>query len=350
MKSYKYLLLFLLAVCLVKCSRRDEAEPVDLRVPVSVEAVKVGNIESYVTLTGTLQAEEEAVVKAEVGGIIHFVRSSGSPLFTDGRVIKSGEVLATLENDEFVYNVRLESKKMAMEFAQSEAEKTKDLYEKGGATLREVQNAEKNKVDTELNYRAALLELEKLKIKAPIGGVLADIKSIAEGDKISAGFELGKVMNFQNVKCELNVSNEDISKIRTGQQVKITNYSLQEKIFHGTVGTISPNIDPVTRTYQVEVIIDNENRVLRPGMFIKADIIVESKNGVIIIPKFCLLERSNRDVVFVVDNQRAEMREVETGLEDDDNVEIVSGLTEGEMLVSRGYETLKDKMKVRISR
>jgi len=350
MKSYKYYLFFLLLPFIVTCSRNNEAEPVDLRVPVTVEQVAKGNIESYVTITGTLTAMEEAVIKAEVGGIIHFAMNNGNPVFIDGRVAKAGEILATLDNDEFSYNVRLELKKMAMDFAKSEEEKTKDLFEKGGATLREVQNAEKNKVDTELNYRAALLDLEKLRIKVPISGILADLKSIAEGDRIAAGLELGKVMNYKQVKCGLNVSNEDISKIRMGQRVKVTNYSLQEEIFYGRVGTISPNIDPITRTYQVDIIIGNDNEVLRPGMFVKADIIVESKNDVIIIPKFLLLERSGRDVVFIVEDQRAEMKEIGTGLEDDDNIEIISGLEEGQMLVTRGYETLKDKMKVRISR
>ncbi|RKY89565.1 hypothetical protein DRQ09_01150 [candidate division KSB1 bacterium] len=346
-----HIIIFVLSIVVIfSCSRKDKPEPVDLRVPVTVERVRKGDIESYVTVTGTLKAIEEASIKAEVGGIIHFIRKDGKPVFIEGRTVKAGELLAELKNDEFSYGVRLESKKMAMEFARVELEKTRSLYKNGGATLRDLQNAEKNKVDTELNYKAALLELEKLKIKAPINGILADLKSIAEKDKIPAGMELGKVLNFKKVKCELNISNDDITKVKTGQKVKITNYSMKEETFYGYVSNISPNIDPVTRTYQVVVIIDNNSNILRPGMFIKADIIVESKKGVVVIPKFVISNRGNRDVVFVINNQRAEIREVETGLEDEENIEVKSGLSEGEMLVIRGYETLKDKMKVRISR
>lgn len=339
----------LLLISFIRCGGSDSRDTVTLRVPVTVDEVRRGDIASYISLTGTLLSAEEMPIIAEVGGEFSFHLNGDNP-FRKGDVVRKGQLIGEVANEDYVLSVRLESKRLAKEHAARDLEEKRKLGEMGGVPPREIEAAERNKVDAELSYKAALLDLEKLKIRAPMDGILADLEPFADGQKIPNGAEVGRIMNYRVVRCELNVTNDEIGKVRLGQEVLVTNFAYEEEYFTGHVSKISPTIDPLTRTFQVEVEIDNPEARLRPGMFVRADIVVTRHRNVITIPKHVIVTRNNRDVVFVVEEQVAKMREVTVGLQDAEFAEIVDGLDENERLVIRGYETLKDNTKVRISR
>ncbi len=343
---------FTLAVVIllfIQCSNQSSTDTVVLRVPVTIEEVAKGDIASYISLTGTLSAKEEMPIIAEVGGVIKFSRTNGR-LLTKGDRVTKDQVIATLINEDFVLSVRIESKKLAMDNAVKDLEEKERLVELGGTSQREVETARRTKLDAELNYQAALLDLEKMNVKVPMNGIFAESAAIIDDQKINQGDEIGKVMRYNKVKCELNITNDDIGKIRIGQEVNITNFAYEDEIFTGNISKISPTIDPQTRTFQIEVEIENSDLRLRPGMFVKADIVVEKKSRVLRIPKYTILTRNNREVVFVVEDQVAKLKEVTVGIRDVEYAEILEGIAEGDRLVVRGYETLKDNTKVRVSR
>ncbi|MFC1733672.1 efflux RND transporter periplasmic adaptor subunit, partial [candidate division KSB1 bacterium] len=334
---------------LVQCGNPNSQDTVTLRVPVTIDIVTRGDIASYISLTGTLLPAEEMQITAEVGGYIMF-NDAGMQQPQNGGTVNKDRLLAKIVNEEYELGVRQESKRLAMEQGARDYEEKSKLGEMGGVTPREVEAALRNKIDTELNYRTALIDLEKLNIKAPMEGILADIQSFAEGQRISNGTMIGKVMNFRKVRCELNVTNDNIVNVKFGQEVIVTNFAYENEPFIGRVSKISPTIDPTTRTFNVEVEIDNPDLRLRPGMFVKSDIVINRKSNVIRVPRYLILTRNNRTVVFVVEDEVAKMREITVGLQDSDNAEVIEGLSDGGLLVIRGYETLKDNTKVRVSR
>ncbi len=344
-------LIFAAAVLLsLNCGANEEPELVDLRVPVQVEDVKRGDIEEYVSVTGTLMADKEFSIQTEVNGWVTLGSNSATgSRFKKGESIKKDELIAQIRNKEYEYQTRLMAQEKELEYSTKEFEKTKLLVEKGGAAVREMQNAEKAMINAEFNLKQARLQLSKLKTYSPIDGIIANLKEFTDNTYLPAGTELCKVLSFYKTYIDLNVTNDDISKVSVGQPVKVTNYSLEDQVFFGAVESISPDIDPVTRTFGVRVTMDNSDLKLKPGMFVKADIVAKSKKNTIIIPKYLILNRNNQDIIFVIDKQEAVMREVEIGLDDGENVEILSGLSENERVVSRGFETLKDNTKVRVS-
>jgi len=95
--------------------------------------------------------------------------------------------------------------------------------------------------------------------------------------------------------------------------------------------------------------IDNPKQLLRPGMFVKAEIVVESHVDVVLVPREMVLMRGNREVVFVEESARAQMREIETGLEDEKFVEVLDGIEEGERLITSNYETLRSRTRVSVA-
>jgi len=339
----------MLLTLLAGCKRDDESYSIQLSVPVQVEEVKKSDIEAFITATGTLEPIKEVSVKNDIEGILSIQKNNRTnEFYKEGDYVHKGDLIAILENQEFLLNNRLEAKKMEYEFAQEEVKQTESLYEKGGATLKELQNARKNRLNAKLNYENALLQEEKLKIKAQISGILTYINLTADGKEVQVGTEIAKIMNYSKVVSKLKLSLDDAQQVKKEQKVKVTNYSLEDKIFQGKVNNILPVLDPISRTVEVEVILDNTDYILKPGMFIRADIITRKKENVVVIPKHLILNRDEQDVVFTVEKQQAIMNDVKTGLESEEMVEIINGIEEGDRIVTKGYETLKDKVKVKI--
>ena len=348
-KRFSLWMLFLSGIVIFQCGGRGDSFIEIVDVPVTAQDVQIGNIEEYVSSTGTIKALTEADILTEASGFFYFELTSNVKI-QEGIRVEKNQIIAKLENRELVNNARVESRLKAMQTAEREYENKKSLYEKGGITLKELQLADQNRVDAKYNYEAGLILLDKLNIRAPVSGILVKLEKITEGSFVSAGTTIGKIMDYEKVYVEISVSNTEISKIGFGQKVKVINYALPDEVFIGKVTEISRTINPESRTYIVTIPVDNPERKLRPGMFIKADVIVESKKNVVIVPRYVVLNRNNKDVVFVVEKQRAKMKEVVLGLEDKENVEILSGLGKDERIIVKGYETLKDGTKVIVSK
>ena len=346
----KFLFMFLCILAVVfGCNSQSSVDPAMLRVPVGVEIVGKGEIAAYVTQTGTLLPEEEMNIVSEINGDIHFIMSNSEPI-KRGDFVKDGQVLAQLTNEEYELNIALPLKELTLTHAKRDLENVKSLSEKGGTTQREVENAERTLANAENSYKSALLSLAKMKIKAPISGIITDLGTFVEGQRINSGTQIGKIMRYDKVRCELNLTSEDYRKVRIGQEAVVTDISQSSTKFQGVVSKVNPTIDPTTRTVKVEIGINNPDFRLKPGAYVKVDIIVERHTNIIKIPKRAIMTRNNRDVVFIVtEDQIAKEKPVTVGLKDTEYAEIIDGLNENERLVIRGFETLQTNTKVRIS-
>ncbi len=345
-KAWTPLLIFV--VFFTACESGEDRSAADLAVPVTVEKVRRGPISEFVSATGTLRAQREERLVTEVAGILSTVKTDGAYL-SNGSRVRAGQMLAEIENREWLLEVRVESQKLAMENAKRELEKQQALFEEGGVTEKELELARRTALDTRLNYEAAQLRADKLNLRAPISGIISSLQSGSKGTYVPVGFQLCSIMDYGTVVVDASLPNTDMDRIRHGQQVNISNYSLEGEIFTGKVTSIDPTIDPRTRTFTVSIEARNPNLRLRPGMFVKADIIIKHQPEAVIIPRSAIQTRDNRSVVFVVEGVSAEMREITEGISTREEVEIVEGLNEGERLVIEGHETLRDKSKVRVT-
>ncbi|MFQ5675884.1 MAG: efflux RND transporter periplasmic adaptor subunit, partial [bacterium] len=343
----KFLFSLLLSFMLFACNGGGDQSAADLTMPVVVEKVKRGPIAEYISATGTLRAIKEESVIAEVRGMLHLAKSNGT-LLASGARVEADHLLAEVDNAEYLLEVRVESQRLAMENAEREFEKQQALFKEGGVTEKELEVARKNALDARLNYDSAELKAEKLQLRAPISGFITNLQSNFDGMQIAAGFQLCKIMDYAKTTVQVNLPNSDLGQVRVGQKVKVTNYALEGETFIGEVVAIDPTIDAQTRTFAASVQIDNQNLRLRPGMFVKTDIVVKEHPDAILIPKVALQTREGQQIVFVVKGVSAELREVVTGIETKEDVEILEGLAENERLVVKGHETLRDKSKVRV--
>lgn len=331
------------------CTRQQEERSVDLTVPITVEPVKSGLIESIITATGTIRSGRKAQMITEVKGNLIYVIPNGTDRLTEGTMVFKGQVIASLENRELIVNARLESKKLARSAAKRGLKEQETLFKRGLVPEKDVEDGRKLFVDAESNYQDAIIQIEKTRIRAPIDGFLTGLTDATEGTLVNTGTLIGSIMDYRKVLVDLKIPNSQISNVGLGLKIRVINYAFPDKTFEGKLTTIDPALDPTTRTFRVVGSVENSNLILRPGMFVKANIITKAHEDVIIVPRNLILMRRNQKVVFVEQEGRAQMRDIEIGLEDKKWVEILNGLEVGENVITSNFETLRSRTRVRIT-
>ncbi len=336
-------------VLLAGCGGQELSMQTDIEVPVSVVEVENSSIEEYVTVTGTVDATKEYIVQSESDGFYRLMKNPKTgKLYGIGDYVKKGTVVIKIENPEEENSIRIESQELSLDIAKSEYEKQQSLYEKGGVTLREMREAEKSYIDAKYTYENAVMQLEKLTVTVPFDGIIVDLTTYTDGVKISSGSEMFQIMNYSTLGMEVSIPGKLINEVKPDMAVRVVNYTMPDTFLEGTIGQVSPALDSVTRTFKATVDIKNDDLVLRPGMFVKADIILKKSENTIVIPKDIVNTRRNREFVYIVERGFARERTIETGLENPDDIEILKGIETGERLVISGYETLRNGSRVKI--
>jgi len=346
----KSIILFGAAIFFVaSCRNQDQNLSADVEIPVSVEELRLKPIEEFINTTGTAFPKGEIEVKSKIPAAYFLEKNPQTGrLWQLGDRVKSGALIARLEDQEYVNSVKMETNQLNMELMESELHKQESLYEKGGVTQKELKTASINYENARTAVVTSRLQLEKTKITAPIDGVIVDLPYHTQGTQIETGVTIVKIMDYRIMYMDVQLPEKYISVIKPGQIVKMTNYTIPNDTIIGNVTQLSPAINADTRTFKGTVSIDNPDFLLRPGMFVKADIITNQKDSAIVIPKNIILSRQRGKTVFIVDRGVASERIIETGLENVTEVEVIRGLAKNERVVTSGFETLSNKSKVKI--
>ena len=351
MKNIKLLLMMAaLGVAAVSCNNQPQSESTELAVPVSIENVKKSSISQFINTTGTAKAIYETALTSEVTGKYNLQTNpaTGKP-FKLGDKVKEGQIIIRFEDEEYVNGLAIDAKKLNLEISENEYEKQKSLYEKGGVTLRELRNSEVSKTNAQYDFESAEIRLAKMNIVAPFSGVIVELPYYTKGTRVTSGQPMVSLMSYDKMYVDINLPEKNISEVNLGQNVLITNYTITEDTLIGSVSELSPMISSETRTFSGKLLINNPDLKLRPGMFVKADIITAKKDSVIVIPKNIILSGNRGKYVFIVErNSAADDRQIVTGIENKDFVEVVEGLSVNDRLIIKGFETLRDNSKVKI--
>ena len=331
------------------CSRPTEERSVDLTVPVTVTPASLSTIESTITATGTLRSIREAEILTEGKGDLSLIEVEGLGVLSDGFEVKAGQVIARIENQEWIVGANVASRKLALQTAQHTVKEKEALFSRKLTTEVEVNNARKALADAQAGYEEARIKVRKTAVKAPITGVMTDVTQITQGTEIQMNAVIGKVVDYSKVLVDLRIPNSQVLAIKLGKPVRVSNYAFSETEFEGKITAADPVLDPTTRTLRVVATVDNPDLMLRPGMFVRSEIVKAAHVNVVVVPKKLIVKRQNQDVVFVEESARAQMRTVETGLESRDSIEVVDGIEEGDRLITSNYETLRARTRVRVT-
>jgi membrane fusion protein (multidrug efflux system) len=340
------------SLLLFSCAGRQADEERDFKVPVSVEAASRSSIEYTVKATGTLRAGQEAALDAVIGGYLRIGLSTKSrERLREGDAVDAGQFIAGIESEQNQVSktAGIEAKRQAYDFAQSQYERSKNLFDKGILPESDLSQAKERMAAARYDYENAKVADARTRLASPLAGVVTELTKTVDGSWVPPGTRIAEIMDVSTVIADLEVPGGAVGELKTGQKARVSNYAYPGEAFEGTITNIRLTLDQQTRTFTAEVTVPNPELKLRPGMFVEAEIVVRSAENVLTVPKESVAIRENRTVVFVVDKQRAFMKPVTTGLEDKDKVEILTGISEGDRVVTAGYETLHDKTPVRVT-
>jgi len=388
---------------LAGCSRKKEETKEEAAVTVKVMKTARSTIEDIATFTGQIEAGDEVKITSKISGRVKEVK------FDIGDYVNHGDTLVTIETDELNDQLsqaeaalasakanlsagesglqqQLEQAKAALEQAEAnyanvkaDYERMKALYEEDAVSKQAFDGAELKYSVAKSQYENAKEQLNLVKqslpknidalkaqvaqaqaavdliktniansvIKAPVSGMISS-KQIQPGELCQAGSALGTVVNINKVKVVINVPEEDINRLKDGQEATVNIDAL------GDEGKIKSNITIVapasgsSRLFQVKIEIENKEHRLKPGMFASVNVVRGIKENVITIPKDAVLIKKQGNVVFAVKDGKAEERLVKVGVTSKDMVEVAEGLDEGEEVVTSGQNMLTEGTAVKI--
>lgn len=316
-----------------------EDEKEDTAIPVDVVDVRRGSISTYLTATTNLVPEDEVVVLGEAEGRVTQLHVE------EGDLVQKGDLLAALFEDEarILYD-KAHVKKVNAELA----------YERAQRVFQEDLIAQEEFDRTKLDFEVAKQELAEAewqltrrKIRAPFDGRVTR-RDITLGQHVRPGDELFRVTSFDPLVARIFLPERDVLALDPGRRVDITLKADETVTFDGRIQRISPVVDPATGTVKVTVEAVRPPRVVRPGGFVIIDIVRDTHDDTMVLPRNAVVRELSQAHVFVVREDKAEKREVELGLEEDETLEIVAGLEAGERVVVAGQGGLRDGTRVEI--
>lgn len=308
-------------------------------IPVQVAPVKRGDISQFLLHTTTIEAERQVDIVAKVAGQVVKLPAE------EGDKVKKGDVLAQL--DEAELQIEYLQTKVRMETDKATYERAKNMLEKKLIAEENYETARLQYESSKATAEAARLKLEYTSIRSPIDGVVT-IRYIELGQRVTVNQALFQVADFDPLRAKIHVPEKDMGQIFAGQRAKITVESEPGLEFPGVVRMISPVVDPASGTAKVTIDIDDKQGKLKPGMFATIFINTETHKNTLIIPKKALILESEEDQVYVHENGLAQKAKLELGFTSGENVEVLSGLNEGELVVTVGQEGLRTGLPIRI--
>ena len=339
----------LTTIIFTSCQNSQSDYSTDVEVPVNVEVLQLKSIQQTYQTTGIVNATNEWLATAEMAGDYELKTNPRTGThYKMGDHVNKGELIIKLNNKEYENNANIDGAKLDLDISQMEYKKLQGLYDKGGATARELVTGEKTLVSAKQAYENAQINLEKMYIRAPFDGVITKLPFYSKGIQVAVGSELLGVMDYKEMVMDLSFTENMLPVVKVGQKIALMNYALANDTLFGKITELSPAIDKDTRTFSGRLTVDNKGGVLRPGMFVKCEIQLDKKDSTIVISKDIIQTEGNRKIVFVAERENARRRTVTTGLENNREIEITDGLKPGERLIVKGYETLRDRTKIKI--
>jgi RND family efflux transporter MFP subunit len=345
----------------------------DGAVPVEVAMIERGPIEHRRTFTGTLDPKAEFVVAPKISGRVERLDVDLADTVTRGQRV------AKLDNDEYVQSVaqakaefavakaNLAEAESLLNIAERELQRVEKLHARGVASESQRDTATADQLAKQARVavtRAQVIQsqaaLEGARIRLGYTDVTAgwrggnDQRVVAEryvdeGETVAANAPLLRIVEMHPITAVFFVTERDYTLLRTGQAVALRTDAHPGAVFEGRIARIAPVFRESTRQARVEVGVDNPELRLKPGMFVRATVVLDRVEGATIVPEQALVRRDGRDGVFVItgDGRSVSWRVVEVGFHQDGRVQVTgNGLTT--QVVTLGQQLLDDNSAVSI--
>jgi membrane fusion protein (multidrug efflux system) len=315
-------------------------------VPVDVVTVRTGTVTVVREVTGVVQGIRQSTLRASGAYKIADV------VAREGDRVRRGQTL--IRYDTVIspdHMARLDQVTEAYENAKRQVDRLEPLFEEGAIAESELDAARTALAIAQADLRNARLELE---VVSPLDG-LATLIAVRSGDVVDVGDVVAQVAILDSVRVEADVSGEVVREVRAGAPVILEERFAAGRAadrVDGRITRVSLGANPDTKLFRVEAVLDNADGLLRPGLMVTVNAVIDRVGPVTVMPRLAILGDESvvpgsTHEVFAVNDGVAHRRTVEVGQVEDEVVEVVSGVTDGDKVVVFGANRLKDGVKTR---
>lgn len=300
--------------------------------PVDVVQARRDTVVNAIQATGQIEAVQAIELRPEVSGRLNRI------LILEGREVRAGTALFKVDDVELTAQVaRLEAER---DLAEQALARTRDLLERDASSEADLELAEANFRSAQAQLELQQTRLARTVVRAPFGGVVGE-RFVSVGDYVTPSERLTTLQTVNPQRAVFQVPERYARQLEVGQGMTFRVAAMPDREFAGTVDFVDPRVQLPGRTIAVKARVDNEDRALKPGMFIEARLATEVRPEAIVVAEDAILPLQGADYVWIVSAEGAAERvEVRLGVRTPGWVEILDGVDEGAMVVVGGVERL----------
>lgn len=338
--KYKLLSASVLLACLFNSSANAQN---DRAVDVIVQKVASTRIQTPIEAIGNLRANESIALTANVNKKITRIN------FEDGQRVKAGHILVEMTSHE--ERALLDEARVTADEANKQLERVDSLVKRGAASQSLLDQRVREYQAAQARYNALESRLKDLLLQAPFAGVVG-LRETSVGALVSPGEVITTLNDDSKMKLDFTVPSIYLNSLVIGLDVKAKTRDLGDKELSGKVTSIDNQIDPVTRAIKVRALLDNPGHELKQGMLMEVKLHTRERDA-LIISESALMPFASNNFVFVVVNSGVgqpvvERRKIEIGERLVGHVEVLSGLSINDVLVTHGVQKLRNGQTIKI--
>jgi membrane fusion protein (multidrug efflux system) len=304
-------------------------------VPVSVKEMRPESFEHYIEITGRLEAEDDAFISPEMNGQIEAIH------VREGEAVKAGQLLVSLNTSVIESNMR--EVKTGLELATKLYNKQKELWDQNIGSEMQYLEAKNTKEQAEARLATLEAQMDMARIRAPFSGVVETIL-MKEGELAIPGMQLIRLINLNSLKLYGNISERYLTSLRKGEKVLVSFPDAEGLTLSAPIYRVGNVIDNESRTFRIEVKIDNASRTLKPNMYSVIKVNDFSSSSAFVVPSVAIRQDIKGNYIYITDNagKKARKRYVETGLSYEDQTMVLKGLEKGDRVIVKGFAQVSD--------
>ena len=301
--------------------------------PVKLAPVTQGTVSNEATAVGNLLANESVIIRPEIAGRVTAIH------FAEGQKITAGAKLLSLDS------VEVEAQRAATEaellWSQQRYDRAVELYAKNFISSQALDEARVNLSRAKARIAEDDARLRKSEIRAPFAGTLG-LRVISPGAYLKAGDDIVRLEDLSVMKLDFRIPETYLAKLKRDQEVTLQVDAYPGRTFKGRTFAFESGLDEKTRTVLVRARVPNPGTELKPGMFARVSLTLDSLPGALLIPEEAIVPRGGQSFVFRVVDGKAVMTAVELGNRQPGVVQVVKGLSADDRVVTDGHQKLQN--------
>jgi membrane fusion protein (multidrug efflux system) len=306
-------------------------------VMVNLQVMKPERFTETLPVVGSVEANEEVILKSEVSGKITGIH------FSEGTRVKKGDLLIKVYDDDL--QAQLLKAMANLKLTEDVEARQRQLLEKEAISRQEYDVAYANLQSAQADIALLKSQISKTEISAPFDGSIG-FRQVSPGEYITPGTDIASLVNDDTVKIQFAVPEKYIGAIGRNSVIKYTlEGMLKER--QASVYAVESTIEAATRTLQMKALTPNRDKALTPGAFVRINVQLETKNDVLMAPADAVISESVGQKIFIYRGGKVESVVVQTGTRTNDRVEILSGISPGDSLITTGLMQITPRSEVR---